>query len=298
MSLLTEADDLPHRPSERSDWRESYYFNFVDLESGISGFTTIGLLPNLKRREFVFVLFYDGKREAHFMEPEGPFPPDSDKALSNGHLEYGIVEPLKEWRIRFSGDNIGADLTWKGRFPAYCFSGCSKTSWSDHFEQSGVVTGMVDLPGGRKVEINGLGQRDKSWGPRDWHIEGWYALHAQFKSLSIGLRRDIINGSPVVSGGVSKAEGHVAVDKVDLETTFMEGTKIPTGSLTRIFSADGKVYTLKSSLITPTSFVKFARPFANGSTELFEEMAVHECQELVERATGLIEWLFTYPKNP
>jgi hypothetical protein len=36
--------------------------------------------------------------------------------------------------------------------------------------------------------VKGLGQRDKSWGHRDWHIESWHALHTQFDSLSIEVQ--------------------------------------------------------------------------------------------------------------
>jgi hypothetical protein len=50
-------------------------------------------------------------------------------------------------------------------------------------------------------------------------------------------------------------------------------------------------------MISPTSFVRFAREFPGGTTELFEEMAVHDCKELVIQGTGLIEWLFTHKEK-
>jgi hypothetical protein len=100
----------------------------VDLESGISGFTTIGLLPNLKKREFDFALFHDDKRELYYLEPEGSVPGNFVESLSDGRLSYEPVEPLKEWRIRFAGENLTADLRWKGRFPAYHFARGSETS--------------------------------------------------------------------------------------------------------------------------------------------------------------------------
>jgi len=289
-------DDLPHKPNGRPDWRESYYFNFVDIEAGVSGFSTIGIVPNLRKREFVFVLFHDGKRTAYFMENEGELSGDLCQLLSDGKLSYEMVEPLWEWRMTFAGDDLKADIRWRGRFPVYCFGGCSKTSWSDHFEQSGTVTGTVNLPGGRRVSLNGLGQRDKSWGPRDWHIESWYALHAQFDDLSIGLRRDVIKGTAITSGVIATQRGHVPIARVDLETGFMDGTNVPCSATTKVHGEDGSVYTIRSRLITPTSYIRFARSFPSGTTELYEEMAVHECDELGKGATGLIEWLYTRPK--
>jgi hypothetical protein len=297
ISALTDADDYPHNSSERPDWRESYYFNFVDLDSGLSGFSTIGLLPNLAKREFVFVIFHGDKREVHFTEPEGPVPSDPAKALSDGRLSYELVEPFKKWRIGFAGENVTAAIHWKARFPACNFGGGSGTSWSNHFEQSGYFEGIIKLPDGSKV-LRGLGQRDKSWGPRNWNIESWYALHAQFNSLSIGLRRDIVDGVAHASGGISTADGHVAISRVDLETEFTETeARVPIRATTHIYGADGSRYTLHSTLVSQASFVRFSRPFPGGTTELFEEMAIHECDELGKKATGLIEWLFTHPKK-
>jgi hypothetical protein len=295
MSHLIDSDDSPHNPSYNPDWRESYYFNFVDPLTGISGFTTIGVLPNRNMREFVFVLFHGDKREVYYVESREQFQHNSMKSLSDDHLSYELVEPLNEWRIRFAKDSMSADINWKGRFPVCNFGGGSRTSWSEHFEQSGRISGSVNLPGYRMVKIEGMGQRDKSWGPRDWHIESWYALHAQFDSLSIALRRDMVNGAAHVSGAISNGEKDVAIWKVDLETKFT-GTepKIPVRATTRIYGVDKRCYTLHSSLISPTSFVRFARPFPGGSTELFEDMAIHECEELGARGTGLIEWLFTH----
>jgi hypothetical protein len=72
---------------------------------------------------------------------------------------------------------------------------------------------------------------------------------------------------------------------------------MPIGSVTRVFGDGGMMYTLRSKPILPSSFTRFAREFPGGSTELFEEMAVHTCEETGEKGTGLIEWLLTHPKK-
>jgi hypothetical protein len=295
---LLDIDEYAHKPNERPDWRESYYFNWVDLDTGISGFTTIGLLPNAQKREFVFALFYDGEREAYFVEPDGPVSEDFHQSLSDGVLSFEVVDPFKEWRIVYKGENIKADIQWVGRFPAYDFGQGSGTSWAGHFEQSGAPKGTIEFSDGMTVEFSGLGERDKSWGARDWHIESWYALHAQFDEISIGLRLDTVKGEFHPSGGISTAEGHVPITQVDLDTVYHEKQQgLPIGALTKVYGADGSHYTMKSSMISPTSFVRFAREFSGGTTELFEEMAVHECEELDAIGTGLIEWLFTHPEK-
>lgn len=295
MAKLESTDEYAHQPSERPDWRESYYFNWVDLENDISGFTTIGLLPNARKREFVFAIFHKDLQEIHYLEPDEEVPSDFHESLTNGILSYEIVKPLEEWRIRYEAKKVTAEISWKGRFPAYDFGFGSGTSWSGHFEQSGIVTGEVGFEDASILNFKGLGERDKSWGARDWHIESWYALHAQFKDISIGLRRDIVDGTPHSSGGISTVDSHVPITKVELQTEYID-EKMPAAAETKVFGEDGSCYTLKSRIISDYSFVRFAREFSAGTTELWEEMAIHECEELGETGTGLLEWLFTFPK--
>lgn len=293
-STLTEIDEYAHEADENPDWRESYYFNWVDIDSGMSGFSTIGLLPNRKKREFVFALFYEQEREVHFNEPSGSFSADLSKSLTDGILSYELVTPLKEWRIEYRGKNLSANIVWPRRFTAYDFGSGSGTSWHGHFEQSGAPHGTIEFSDGRVMRIQGLGERDKSWGARDWHIESWFALHAQFDNLSIGLRRDVVKGVAQSSGGISTVEGHIPIKNVELATeTHKSG--MPIGAKVRIIGLDDTVYSLKSQLITSTSFVRFAREFSGGSTELYEGMATHKCKELGSTGTGLLEWLYTHP---
>jgi hypothetical protein len=41
------------------------------------------------------------------------------------------------------------------------------------------------------------------------------------------------------------------------------------------------------------SFARFSQRFPGGTTELFEDIAIHECEELGKRGTGLMESFFT-----
>jgi hypothetical protein len=159
---LTDKDDYLHEPNERPDFRESYYFNWVDEPGGVSGFSTIGLLPNAKKREFVFALFYDDKRETYWKEPDGIVSGDIDDALSDGTLSFELVSPMNDWKITYQGEELSAEILWSGRFPYYDFGGGSGTSWAGHFEQSGIVKGTVTLPDGKQLTIDGLAERDKS----------------------------------------------------------------------------------------------------------------------------------------
>ncbi|MEM2087817.1 MAG: hypothetical protein QXF52_03990 [Thermoproteota archaeon] len=292
MNTLSPEDEENHKPSERKDWRESYYFNFVDLENMVSGFTTIGLYPNLSKREFVFAVFQGGEKHLYHQEHDALFSLETFECLDDGRLSFQLVEAFKSWRIVFSSPGLEAEILWTDRFPAFSFGRGSGTSWEGHFEQSGTVSGRIRI-GGIEKNIHGYGQRDKSWGPRQWHIDHWYALHAQFRDFSIGLRMDTVKGATTVSGGVSTALGSIPVSSVEVKTKYSRDLGTPAGAATRILCQDGKEYCIRSRLLSPSSFVKFTRRFPGGTTELVEAMAIHHLEENGETGTGLLEWLFT-----
>ena len=294
MSSVKKIDDYLHVPEDGQDWRESYYFNFVDPENETSGFTTIGILPNQKKGEFILALFHRDKLNIYYKEQ--PLQNiESSSLLSNGTLTYRLVEPLQKWDISVVNENFDVRLKWEARFKPFDFGKGSGTSWKGHFEQSGVIEGEAVFSGARKIRIRGYSQRDKSWGARDWFIESWFALHAQFATYVVGLRKDNVNGASYVSGGVSSTDKQTASSQVDLQINFDQGIN-PVGASTTIHYDDGRTDTLISRLISPRSFFKFSRSFPRGTTELYEGMALHESVTTGEKGTGLIEFLFTHPK--
>lgn len=296
MSLSIEDDALHLQSSERS-WRESYYFNFVDEERGISCFATIGIMPNLKIREFVFAIFYKNKKKIYYNELKSSMPVDLNEILSDGKLCFKLERPLKQWQIFYYDPEVSVDLSWDSRSPPIDFGEGSGTSWLRHFEQPGKVRGKMRLADGTSIEIDGLGQRDKSWGPRNWHIDGWFAMHAQFNELSIGLRRDTVGSISKTSGYILSGNEIVAISDLKLETIFSKATnRMPVGAKTVIYGSDGSKYSLVSKLMAPNTYAKFERDFGQSVTELYEEMAIHECSGLKGRGTGLIEWLITRTK--
>ncbi len=265
------------------------------MDNDVSGFTTIGILPSLKKGEFVIALFHQGKLNIYYKEQPLQTAPNSN-LISDGTLTYKLVEPMRQWNITVDSEKLKARFLWTARFEPFDFGVGSGTSWVGHFEQSGIVDGEAALAEGERVRIHGFGQRDKSWGARDWYIENWYALHAQFKSHVVGLRKDTVNGVSYVSGGLAAVSRQVAVSAVEVEAEF-DKNRTPVGALTVIHYENGEIDELVSKLISPTSFLKFSRSFSKGTTELFEGMALHKSTKTGEMGTGLIELLFTHPKT-
>lgn len=295
MSSLTPADDYLHRPSNHPDWRESYYFNWVDLKTGISGFSTVALLPNIPKRELVLAVFVDGNPELYLTEPHVPIPQNFAEAFSDGHLAYAMGEPFGSWSISFAGPRFSLEANWQPRFKPYDFGRGSGVTWGRHLEQSGQMTGVLQFTDGRKHPFSGVGQRDKSWGVRDWHIDGWFHIMAQFDDFMIGFRRDIVAGKAYVSGCVSSAKTNIPVTEVDVDTKFVEeGIRKPVVAKIRLRDAKGRSYTLRSHLIAPLTFARYARQFPGGETELFEELVIFESDAPRQQGVGLAEWVITH----
>ncbi len=65
---MLKTDDYRHIPEDKLEWRESYYFNFVSRDNKTSGFTTIGILPNQQKAEFILAFFHEDKQTIYFKE--------------------------------------------------------------------------------------------------------------------------------------------------------------------------------------------------------------------------------------
>ena len=295
-----DADDFLHQPSSESKWREAYYWNWADLESNISGFSTIGIVPNENRREFVFLLFWDGNREFYYREPElEQYKGDVNMMLQEKKLSYKLIKPLQTWQISYKGRKVQLDLTFDTRFYLYDFGRDSSASWHRHFEASGIITGEISFKDGTTRKINGYGQRDKSWGFRDWfQFDKWYATHFQFKDWNCGMRKDYHHNHIDLSGSVSDKDGTLPLAEFEIET--VNDTDKFNSPLTATYymkDVGGTEYRIKAERIDKTSFVRFARQFLGGYTELFEQMVIMKDLDTGEIGTGMMEHLRTFKED-
>jgi hypothetical protein len=291
-----EADDFLHQPTNELKYREAYYWNWVDLEAKISGFSTIGIVPNENRREFVFLLFLDGTREFYYKEPELElFKDDINVMLQEKKLAYKCIKPLQTWQISYKGRKVQLDLTFDTRFYLYDFGRDSSASWHRHFEASGIITGEITLKDGTIKKINGYGQRDKSWGFRDWfQFDKWYATHFQFKDWNCGMRKDYHNNQVDLSGSISDKDGTLPLTEFEIETVNdTDKFKSPLKSTYYVKDAGGKEYNIRAERIHNNSFVRFTRQFTGGYTELFEQMVIMEDLDTGEIGSGMMEHLRT-----
>ena len=192
-STADPADELFHPVGDHPSWSESYYFNFVDPDTGIGAFTRMGFRPNDGWADALHAVYLPEGRVAftygrrtdltpEVVETLGPLDP----AVGNLTLRRG--EPFRRWDIVYSGEAQDVDdptvllaptkdrpagwmrpqqLEMDVAFevlsePHYAVGGAQ-----GHFEQTGRVRGRIHL-GDEQWDVDGYGVRDKSWGPRTW----------------------------------------------------------------------------------------------------------------------------------
>ncbi len=188
--LVPQPDDESrHRPGSEELWNESWYFDFTTTESGLAGYTRLGLYPNRNEAWVTLALVRAGGPTLRVVDLTAPLPdPGSLSAISP---RMGLVadhvcqEPLQRFSVsieataeRFddaaailqgrSGEPvpIALQLTWDTDGQPYQYR------ITPRYEIPCRVSGHVSIDG-RRIDIDGYGQRDHSWGLRDWWAMDW-----------------------------------------------------------------------------------------------------------------------------
>ncbi|MBU2489638.1 MAG: hypothetical protein KKA60_09630 [Proteobacteria bacterium] len=183
--------EQPHRPEPDPAWQESWYFNFFDLSAGICGLCRIGYRPAAGRADGLFLAAVDGRPAVLYpaigrrISSSGVRVSDA-RNLAAGSLAFSCKEALASWELSLHTRQVDAKMSFTPFTPAYFYpppsAGEGKSAAHDHYEQAGRVSGGLRV--GRTVrQINGMGQRDHSWGPRNWAgVGSWTWISAQFPS--------------------------------------------------------------------------------------------------------------------
>jgi hypothetical protein len=289
-----ENDDFLHQPDDTLKWRESYYFDWADISNKISGFSTIGIVPNENRSEFVFFLFFNDKREAYYREPSlKNFTDNIRIMLQEKRLSYKLIKPMKKWEINYKCPKFSFTIRFKGRFPTCYFGKDASASWHQHFETSGVISGEIKFKNNQVRKINGYGQRDKSWGYRDWHqFDRWHHANLQFKDWSCAFRKDYQKDRIDLSGNIVTKEGCNRLSEVNVEVlTNQDKYKSPLITKYQIIDVRGNRFNIKAKPIDNNTSFRFSRSFPGGYTEMFDQMVIMENIDTGEKGSGIAELL-------
>lgn len=229
--------DVIHPVGDHKEWNESFYFNFYDKTHDLCMFMRIGLKPNLDERSmFCFIMMPDGSVVGKKDRTEL-----GDGSLDVGSLRFQMMEAEKRWRMEFDGTmprmvggepvpvKVRFDLQFESLNPMFDYresvdevgEAMSKDVAAEHLEQFGRATGTLTV-GEESFGISGLGERDHSWGVRDWNApKMWIWLTAQFSgSLAFNVTKLFVEGGEVVGGFFHMNGNNIPLVKADIRTTL------------------------------------------------------------------------------
>jgi hypothetical protein len=191
---LTAKDEGRHLPGTDALWGESWYHDWASADGTYGGYLRLGLYPNQQIAWYWVALVREGRPLVLLRDHEVPAPTSPGPGTGDGPIEVASprvrgtwqpVEPLRSYRITTEGTavelaepaaafgdergpevSISLDLTWDGVAAPFPYTATTR------FEQSARVRGEVTI-GDERIAVECPGQRDHSWGVRDWWAFPW-----------------------------------------------------------------------------------------------------------------------------
>ncbi len=245
VTVLLPEDEYTHTPDDVENYNESMYLNAFDLGSQAGAWFRLGNRVNEGYAEMTVCIYLPDGRVAFIYDR--PKIDDND-AMDAGGLRIEVVEPFEHLRVQYAGricllDDPGqmadprtafknnpmvdcsVSLDYRGVSPMYG----GKPEYADgreievepgtsfakaHYEQHCAVTGTITIADpdggtGAVMEIDGLGLRDKSWGPRYWQALTWYRWLPMVFADDFAMMLSVIDRG---EGRTPSASGMVLVD--------------------------------------------------------------------------------------
>ncbi|CAN5694673.1 hypothetical protein BH09ACT8_BH09ACT8_32720 [soil metagenome] len=257
------ADEGRHDPKPGLLWNESWYFDAVDDSETLGVYIRLGLLPNQGCCFYAASIVRPGLPTLMIVDERAPLAPNgiTAEAVSTEtlHATQECIAPLTDYNVTLAataqayadhsaplrgevGEPVAVELElrWHTDGIPYAWSATTR------YEIPCRVTGVIRI-GDRQHTFGGPGQRDHSWGIRDWwaHDWMWSAFH-----LNDGTRVHVVM-VPEIPGMV--------VGYVQQGDSLSE---LSSGTCTQTIGTDGLIRTAQIALpdlnvvldIEPTAF--------------------------------------------
>jgi hypothetical protein len=187
-------DEHPHAPGPEQLWNESWYFDAVAPDGSLGAYVRIGLYPHLDACWYTAFVCGPGRPTIAAVDFAAPLPAAGslDVDADELHAEHRCAEPLERFAVllratgqafddpsellrgaRGSPAPVSLELEWQTDGVPYAYR------LTTRYEIPCRVSGRLRI-GEEVLELSrALGQRDHSWGVRDWWSMDWVwsALH-------------------------------------------------------------------------------------------------------------------------
>jgi hypothetical protein len=312
---IAAKDDFTHPLGPEKNFNESTYYNFFDRSRGYGGFLRIGNRANEGYAEVTLCLYLpDGQVMFNYKRPEIA----GNDAFDAGGMRFEVMEPLTRHRTLYEGSavflqepaqmtepgqafrenphkRVSLDLVHEAIGPVYGTSGAGrevvdpeKEFARAHYEQHMRARGTLAIDG-ESTEIDGLGLRDHSWGPRYWQaLKSYRWLNCAF-GPDFGIMVSEIcptQGSRIQTGVVVREGSLERINAVEIETEFEPGTPHHKGMTANLSLENGEKLVLEGSV---TGFIPLRNRRSGMVTHIGEGMTEYRCAGRV--GVGISEYL-------
>jgi hypothetical protein len=244
----------------------------------------------------------------------------NNDAMDAGGMRFEVIEPMSKLRTTYDGSavhltdptqmadpreafrnnpfrKVKLDVVHEAGGPAYGSSGKrhvvvdpEKEFGKAHYEQHMVVRGTIEVEGQPPVQIDGLGLRDHSWGPRYWqaiHSYRWLTINfaPDFGMMVSTIWRDK-DAPGMQSGVVVRGDRMERIVGADIKTEFDVNGLFHKGLDAHLTLEGGEQLDVSGKVM---SFIPLRNRREGMTTHVGEGMTEFRCGEHV--GYGLSEYL-------
>lgn len=191
MVVATRADEARHESSDAFHYTESWYVDF-SRPDGTGGYVLLALVPNQRVAWYWAYLVSPDLGLVTVRDHEVTLPRGRALEVRADALWAELVceTPMEHWGLgleafgvrlddpadAYRGElgerlPVGLDLEWEATTPKYDYP--YPEGAGAHYEHAGMVHGEL-LVGDARITFSGRGERDHSWGERDWWARAWH----------------------------------------------------------------------------------------------------------------------------
>jgi hypothetical protein len=248
---VTAADEGRHPSGPEELWGESWYLDWAAADASYGGYVRLGLYPNLGLSWWWIALVGEDQPLVLVVDHDLPCP-EGDAALSQSagatSVTLSVPSPLERFRVVSEGVGVeladpsqafhglegpsvpvSVDLVWSSRSKPFPYA------MTTRYEISSWITGTITV-GDTTVTVDCAGQRDHSWGVRDWWQFPWNWTSGHFEDDSfVHAARSIIPGLDLFATGYTVTpDGLLTPAEVIDNEVDIDSEKLPVAARQKI----------------------------------------------------------------
>lgn len=294
-------DSGRHTAGPEPLWNESWYFDAVNDGADLGVYTRLGRLPNQDSCVYTVAIVRPGQPAIMLVDYAAPLPSidDDSQLITTDTLtaEQTCLEPLKRFHVAVTGTaelhhdesaplrnetgepvEIALDLVWETTGIPYAWRQSTRYEIPCH------VTGTVRI-GDDVIELSGVGQRDHSWGSRDWWANDWMwsAFHLDDGTHTHAVTIPQIPGMAV--GYTQRGDEIGEWESGNTEEDVAENGLITSARISTAIGGEASVLT-----VTPLAFGALRLDAPDGRVAHFPRAMARVTTDDGRAGVGWIEW--------